>query len=248
MEKILVIGTGGTIACKKDKSIHLDSPFKIVDYCKFDNVEFQCISPFFVLSENMSFEMWERLIKCINDVDFSKYKGVIILHGSDTLYFTASFIGNAFGNKPIVLVASDKPLEDKTANGFENFRKAVEYILKGIDRVYVSYDGICPALQGEGVENPHFTPKNILVISPYVNIDYSSYNLDGVDAVLHTMYHSATAPENVSAFAEKCKAQGIPFYFVTENSSADYESAQGFENIIFNSTLENAFAKILLTK
>lgn len=248
MDKILIIGTGGTIACKKDKNIHLDSPFKITEYCKFENVEFNCISPFFVLSENMDLDLWGKLIDCLNAVDFSKCKGVIILHGSDTLYFTASLVGNAFSDKPIVLVASDKPLEDKTANGFENFNKAVEEILKGLDTVYVSYDNFVKAEKNPILQKAAFTPKNILVINPYVGIEYNSYNLSGVDAVLHGMYHSATAPENVLEFVEKCKKKSIPFYFVTENSSADYESADGFENIIFKSTLQSEYAKLLLTK
>ena len=38
-----------------------------------------------------------------------------------------------------------------------------------------------------------FAPKNILVIKPYINIDYNNYNIDNVDVVLHEMYHSATA-------------------------------------------------------
>lgn len=61
------------------------------------------------------------------------------------------------------------------------------------------------------------------------------------------MYHSSTAPESVKNFIQKCNEQNIPFYFVTSKSSADYESAKDFENIIFNSTLENAFARLLLT-
>lgn len=247
MEKILIIGTGGTIACARDNTIHLDRPFKILDYMNFDNVEFDCLSPFTILSENMDFDCWQKLIDCIKAVDFNKYKGVIVLHGSDTLSFTGALIANAFYGKSIVITASDKPLEDKTANGFENFKKAVEYILKGIDGTYISYDYIYKIDNEPKINNPCFKRKNILVIEPYVNIDYGNYNIQGVDLVLHTMYHSATAPENVTAFAEKCRENGVPFYFVTENSSADYESAKDFKNIIFNSTIEKAYARALLT-
>ncbi|MCD7797717.1 MAG: asparaginase domain-containing protein [Clostridiales bacterium] len=239
-DKILLIGTGGTIACREDKSIHFDKPFKILDYAKSEilnsdfDYEFECASPFAILSENMDFPCWKKLIDFISAADFEKYKGVIILHGSDTLSFTASLIGNMFFDKPIVLIASDKPLEDKTANGIKNFKTALENISKGKNGVYVSYDGFYKAAD-KNIENPHFKPKNILVIKPYVGIDYDNYNLENTDAVLHTMYHSATAPKNVSAFCKKCKDRGIPFYFVTENKSAEYESAEDFENIIFSS-------------
>lgn len=247
MEKILIIGTGGTIGCVRDDKIHLDAPFKILDYMSFDNVEFKCVSPFAVLSENMDFNHWKKLLDYIGLIDFKSYKGVILLHGSDTLGFTGALVANAFYDKPIVLVAGDKPPEDKTSNCFSNFKMAVEYILSGINRVYISYDEIYRAEKNEPLDNPDFTQKNILVISPYVGIDYNSYGLDNVQAVLHTMYHSATAPYNVKEFAAECDKKGIPFYFVTENSSADYESAAEFKNIIFNSSLESAYVRLLLS-
>lgn len=247
MDKILVIGTGGTIGSVRGDSIHLDTPFKILDYMTFENAEFDCVSPFTVLSENMSFELWKKLADYIGSVDFSKYKGIIVLHGSDTLSFTGALLANLFYDKPIVLVASDKPLEDKTANGFKNFENAVKYIQKGISKVYISYDRIYEAENKEPLENPVFKFKKILVISPYVGIDYNSYDLSNIDIVLHSMYHSATAPAEVKAFINKCKMNHIDFYFVTENSAADYESAKSFENIIFNSTVENAYARLLLT-
>lgn len=247
MDKILVIGTGGTIGSIKDDSIHLDTPFKILDYMTFENAEFDCVSPFTVLSENMSFELWKKLADYIGSVDFSKYKGIIVLHGSDTLSFTGALLANLFYDKPIVLVASDKPLEDKTANGFKNFENAVKYIQNGISKVYISYDRIYDAENKEPLENPFFKFKKILVISPYVGIDYNSYDLSNIDIVLHSMYHSATAPAEVTDFISKCKVSGAEFYFVTESSSADYESAKSFENIIFNSTVESAYSRLLLT-
>lgn len=246
MNKILVIGTGGTIGCTRDDNIHLDAPFKILDYMKFENVEFDCVSPFTILSENMDFGCWQSLIDYISAVDFNAYRGVVVLHGSDTLNFTGALLANAFYDKPIVLVASDKPVEDKTANGFKNFEMAVKFILSGIDSVYISYDEIYRAEKNEPLKNPALKQKNILVISPYVGIDYNSYNLDDVQVVLHTMYHSATAPYKVKAFISRCEEKGIPFYFVTENPSADYESAKDFKNIIFSSTLESAYVRLLL--
>lgn len=247
MDKILVIGTGGTIGSVRGDSIHLDKPFKILDYMNYDDVEFECVSPFTILSENMSFELWKKLADYIGSVDFSKYKGIIVLHGSDTLSFTGALLANLFYDKPIVLVASDKPLEYKTANGFKNFENAVKYIQNGISKVYISYDRIYEAENKEPLKNPVFKFKNILVISPYVGIDYNSYDLSNVDIVLHSMYHSATAPAEVTDFISKCKVNGAEFYFVTESSSADYESAKSFENIIFNSTVESAYARLLLT-
>lgn len=264
VKKILIIGTGGTIASKKDKNIHLDNPFKILDYVDFERNEFECASPFSILSENIDFHHWKKLIDYLNQVDFCKYEGVIILHGSDTLAYTGAVIANIFSDKNIVLVASGKPVEDEDSNATANFTNAVKRIKSGKTGVYISYDKLMPAMQTVSADsNDKFIDigksslpadsltlnnKNILIIKPYVNINYDNFNLDGVDAVLHEMYHSATAPKNSLDFIDKCKALNIPFYFVTAKESADYESASDFENIIFNSTIENAYAKMLLTK
>ena len=262
--KILIISTGGTIASKKDDNIHLDAPFKVVNFADenlIKNVEFSFACPYTILSENLDYSHLQSLI---DEIKNSNTDNIIILHGSDTLAFTSSLIANLFWDKNIVLTASDKPIEDKNANGISNFNEALRHILKGEKGVFVSYDGIFlgdTITSADGldkfrqtgkpqkkIENPHFAPKNILVIKPYINIDYNNYNLEGADIVLHEMYHSATVPESAKAFANRCKQSGVPFYFVTPKSSADYEtSADILDMIIFDSTLENAFARANIT-
>lgn len=260
MKKILIIGTGGTIASTKSDLIRLDNPFKIIDYIDADDIELDCTSPFSVLSENISVDCWHLLIDTIENA--SGYDAFIVLHGSDTLAYTGAILANMFPTKSIVLVASNKPIEDKDANGIKNFNNALEHIKNNNSGVFISYDKIMRASQVvsadssdsfieageplEPIDNPRLNDKKILVIKPYVNIDYSFFNIDEVDIVLHEMYHSATAPENVLDFIDRCKARGTEFYFVTPKASAEYESAEGFSEIIFNSTLENAYARLML--
>ena len=192
--KISIISTGGTIACKKDDNIHLDSPFKVVDYADENltrDVDFSFSSPFTVLSENMDFALWQKLIAAVNE---SESDNIIILHGSDTLAYTSSLLANMFYDKNIVITASDKPIEDKTANGISNFNSALRQVLKNQKGVFVSYNGIFSANEivsadssdnflylgkaNEKIPSPRFAPKNILVIKPYINIDYNNYNID----------------------------------------------------------------------
>lgn len=256
--KILLISTGGTIASIKEENIHLDAPFKILDYILKDEtngIEFEYAVPFTVLSENMNFELWQKLCATINE---NNINNIIILHGSDTLAFTSSLLGKLFADKNIVVTASNKPCEDENSNAAPNFLDALRQVKKGQKGVFVSYDGVYPAEtiasadgfdifravgKYDGKSKSEFKPKNILIIKPYVNINYDNYNLNGVDAVLHEMYHSATVPDTSKTFAKKCRDMGIPFYFVTPKSSADYESAKDIKDmIIYNSTTENAYA------
>ena len=129
--KILIISTGGTIASKKDDNIHLDAPFKAVHFAdenliKVVELSFSC--PYTILSENMDFSHLQSLVDEIKESDSDN---IIILHGSDTLAFTSSFIANLFWDKNIVLTASDKPIEDNSANGISNFNEALRHIKKG---------------------------------------------------------------------------------------------------------------------
>lgn len=263
--KILVIALGGTIGSVRKNSILLDkNNLKILDFCKREDAEFEGISPFSVLSENMCISLWKKLINNLSNVDFDKYKGIIILHGSDTLSYTAAIIANAFCDKNIVLTASDRPVEDENSNAIDNFNSAVDLILSGTKGVYVSYDGIYKADCISGADcNDKFSSiektlqpigknklydKNILIIHSYPSMNFKGYKTDDVDGVLINMFHSATVPESAEVFCSELEEKGVPYYFVTHKGSADYETAQNLKNIIFNCTIENAFARMLLTE
>jgi L-asparaginase len=262
LKKIFVIALGGTIGSVKNGTIGLDSNnLKILEHISVSVVEFDTASPFSVLSENMSIELWQKLIDFLSTVDFEKYAGTIILHGSDTLAFTSAIIANAFPNQKIVLVASDKPIEDKSSNGIKNFNLAVDYILSNVTNgVAVAYDEIFKgdcitsanvndkfvAIKStlKPVNSQKLANKNILIINPYVGIDCTCYNLENVDCVLITMFHSATVPKEIVEFSKNCK---VPVYFVTHKHTAEYETANEIGNIIFDCTIENAYARMLLT-
>ena len=266
MKKILVIGTGGTIGAKSGSAVTLDSPLKITEiYSNPQHAEFECEAPFEIFSEHSNPEFLKELCEYFQKIDFEKYLGVILLHGSDTMTFTGALLANLFPQKRIVLVGADKPPEDPKSNAAANFDCAVRHLIfSGPAGVYISYDGLHHAWKTTAadctdtfreadvdfcpVESPKFSKKNILIVTPHPCIDYNSFNLDGVDAVLHTMYHSATAPKGSEDFSGRCIEKGVKFYFVTHRSSADYETAKGFSNIIFSSTVENAWAKLLLTE
>jgi len=101
--------------------------------------------------------------------------------------------------------------------------------------------------------------EGILMIKPYPGLDYTRFNLDGVDAVLHDLYHSGTAcaslqwGENHSLleFIKRCGKQGITVYLAPAVKSADaYQSTQALAEqgakIIWNMSIEAAYVKLLL--
>jgi L-asparaginase/Glu-tRNA(Gln) amidotransferase subunit D len=101
--------------------------------------------------------------------------------------------------------------------------------------------------------------ERILMVKPYPGLDYSRFNLDGVDAVLHDLYHSGTAcasaqwGENYSLleFIRRCEKQGVTVYLAPAIKSADaYQSTQALieqgAKIIWNMSIEAAYVKLLL--
>ncbi|MCK9619588.1 MAG: asparaginase domain-containing protein [Methylobacter sp.] len=101
--------------------------------------------------------------------------------------------------------------------------------------------------------------ERLLMVKPYPGLDYSRFNLDGVDAVLHDLYHSGTAcasaqwGENYSLleFIRRCEKQGVTVYLAPAIKSADaYQSTQALieqgAKIIWNMSIEAAYVKLLL--
>lgn len=145
--RILVVFTGGTIgSIKTDGVISPDksNSYLLLDlYEKFDSsVDFVCVEPYTILSENLSGENLCLLYDCITANDFEKYDGVIVTHGTDTLQYTSAFLSYLFGlcKIPIVLVSANYPLADKRSNGFDNFRAAVDFVRAELGKgVFVAY-------------------------------------------------------------------------------------------------------------
>ena len=276
MKPILVLFTGGTIASLSSGGII--SPDKqrggyLLDlYRKTsgdDETRFETHSPVHILSENLCFEEWNALISSLCSFDFDKYCGIIITHGSDTLAYTSALIGMLFRHTsvPIVITASNKPLDERGSNGLFNFTSAVKLIREGryigiftvFEKVYLStrllpadtlldrfscyggeeFEGVSEYRLDkprERVIDPNIKlEREVLVVNPYPNFNYSSVNLSSRPAaVLHTLYHSGTACTSLShggersliSFAKKCKALDIPLYLCgTKGGKADiYES------------------------
>ncbi len=152
---ILIILTGGTICSFADKAGKRDSDVErahtLIErnfrasgsrYSSEECVTFDKEKPLDILSENMTTGNWNILISKMRTYDYSKYDGVIILHGTDTLAYTGALLSILMaGTKiPVFLVSSQLPPDDEKANGNANFRAAAELIINGIEpNIYAVY-------------------------------------------------------------------------------------------------------------
>ena len=268
MNKILLILTGGTIcsyenADGKRTTDAESAKYKIIsEFKKSDSpfivVEFDTVMPLDTLSENMTVQKWNILLDELRKVESEKYKGIIILHGTDTLAYTASLLSLVMSEKnlPVCLVSSHSPVDCEGTNANINFRTAVELIMGGIKpnvyavyqnsdgRTYLHYgahllqcgnysndffskdmievrsiESVCAESQAFETDCNLLTKlktlnAKVLMLNPFVGLDYNSINIHSVSAVVHTTYHSQTVcveGENNSFtdFAKRCKKEGV---------------------------------------
>ncbi len=150
--EILVILTGGTICSTENaegkrfsdaKNIRIIEQFHLGESPYRDMMHFSAQMPLDILSENMTIKSWNILLKALrSNVDWKRYKGVIVLHGTDTLAYTSALLSILLAGAPIpvFMVSSQLPLTHVNTNGHANFRAAVELIMNGIaPNVYAVY-------------------------------------------------------------------------------------------------------------
>lgn len=132
--KILIIYTGGTIGMIKNaetgalESFNFDHLLKQVPELKLLNIDIDTIAfdpP--IDSSDMEPEMWSRIVTTI-DESYDLYDGYVILHGTDTMSFTASALSFMLEDlmKPVILTGSQLPIGSLRTDGKENLITAIE--------------------------------------------------------------------------------------------------------------------------
>ena len=116
MKKILMIGTGGTIASKQTEYGLAPglAPEDILTYipavakiCEVESIQVCNLD-----STNVTPDHWKLLVKTIEE-NYNEYDGFVICHGTDTLAYTAAALSYMIQNsrKPIVVTGAQKPIE-----------------------------------------------------------------------------------------------------------------------------------------
>lgn len=131
---ILVLYTGGTIGMMKDPKTGSLVPFDFgniyehmpilrnldytIDFYSFENL---------IDSSNMTPEFWIELAEKIEE-NYEKYDGFVVLHGSDTMAYSASALSFMLENlaKPVVFTGSQLPMGMVRSDGRENFVTSIE--------------------------------------------------------------------------------------------------------------------------
>ncbi len=132
--KVLLIYTGGTIGMGKNpvtgaleplNFTHLLRDVHELKYLKIQIDIEQFATP--IDSSDMSPEIWKQLATLIIS-RFDNYDGFVVLHGTDTMAYTAAALSFMLGNltKPVILTGSQLPIGQPRTDGKENLVTSLE--------------------------------------------------------------------------------------------------------------------------
>ena len=131
---ILIIYTGGTIGMIQNaetgalESFNFDHLLNHVPELKQLSIDIDTITfdpP--IDSSDMEPRMWSRIVTTI-EKSYDQYDGYVILHGTDTMSFTASALSFMLEDlmKPVILTGSQLPIGALRTDGKENLITAIE--------------------------------------------------------------------------------------------------------------------------
>ncbi|MGV1011023.1 MAG: asparaginase [Flavobacterium sp.] len=131
---ILLIYTGGTIGMMKDfktgalkafnfsKLLQKIPELKQLD-CTIETISFE--NP--IDSSNMNPDKWVQIASIIEE-NYAQFNGFVVLHGSDTMSYTASAVSFMLENlgKPVIFTGSQLPIGDLRTDAKENLITAIQ--------------------------------------------------------------------------------------------------------------------------
>lgn len=132
--KVLLIYTGGTIGMVENMETGALEPFNFShlrsNMPEIKRLNFQVETHLFeppIDSSDMSPAVWQQIGRVIEN-NYDGYDGFVILHGTDTMAYTASALGLMLENltKPVILTGSQLPVGKLRTDGKENLITALE--------------------------------------------------------------------------------------------------------------------------
>ncbi|MDV3104402.1 asparaginase [Thermococcus waiotapuensis] len=174
--KILILGTGGTIASAKTEdgykaALSVEEVLDLAGIERHDGFEIESRDILNLDSTLLQPEDWETIGKAVFGA-FGEYDGIIITHGTDTLAYTSSALSFMIRNPPVpvVLTGSMLPITEQGSDAPGNIKTALTFAKKGFPGVYVAFMG--KIMLGTRVSKVHSTGPNAFQSINYPDVAY----------------------------------------------------------------------------
>ena len=131
-KKILLLGTGGTIAsvATKDGLTPAITAEELLAYLPdlSSSIEVDAVQLFNLDSTNIEVEHWLAMAKAIEQ-HYADYDGFVLCHGTDTMAYSSAALSYLIqhSSKPIVLTGSQKPINLDSTDARVNLRDAIRF-------------------------------------------------------------------------------------------------------------------------
>jgi L-asparaginase len=192
---ILIIYTGGTIGMVQHPVTGTLSPVKfdqiqkeVPELKKFNfNIETIVFNPP-LDSSNISPAIWGKIAKNIKKY-YHKYDGFVVLHGTDTMAYTASALSFMFENleKPVILTGSQLPIGTLRTDGKENLITAVE-IAAAKKNGMAMVPEVCIYFDFKLYRGNRAVKRDADQFSAFRSVNYPALATAGVDIVYRTEF------------------------------------------------------------
>ena len=199
MKRILLIATGGTIASTEDgnglspaltgEELAQSVP-EILGLCKLDVVQ-----PMNIDSTNMRPSDWMRIRDVIVE-GYADHDGFVVLHGTDTMSYTAAALSYLIQDspKPIVLTGSQKPMGNPFTDAKLNLYQSLLYALDEH-----SHD-VSIVFGGVAIAGTRARKQRTMSFNAFISVNYPPIAYIRNDRIVRNGLHGTHQNENPVRF------------------------------------------------
>ena len=137
-------------------------------------------------SSDMTPRLWSHLVRIIAD-HYERYDGFVILHGTDTMAYTASALSFMLENltKPVILTGSQLPIGQLRTDGKENLITSIEIASAKHDDGRPVVPEVCIYFSGKLLRGNRSTKINADGFNAFDSFNYPHLADAGVTIVYH---------------------------------------------------------------
>ncbi len=185
---ILIIYTGGTIGMVQHPATGTLAPVKfdqikkeVPELNKFNyNIQTITFNPA-LDSSNVTPETWIKIAATIKE-NYKSFDGFVVLHGTDTMAYTASALSYMFENlsKPVIFTGSQLPIGTLRTDGKENLITAVEIAAAKSNGKSVVPE-VCIYFDFELYRGNRTVKRDADLFSAFRSVNYPALAIAGID-------------------------------------------------------------------
>lgn len=199
--RVLLIYTGGTIGMGRNSRTgalepldfdHLLSCIPELEQIQTEVVVYQFRDP--IDSSDMNPDIWSKLVNIIA-TNYPRYDGFVILHGTDTMAYTASALSFMLQNltKPVILTGSQLPIGQLRTDGKENLITSIELASLCNEKGVTPIPEVCIYFSGRLLRGNRSTKQDAQQFNAFESFNYPHLCDAGVNFTFH--YHHILQPD-----------------------------------------------------